>query len=477
MVSRAQVERSKRVQEWFIHRALDSAAYVTLVLGYLISVLTADHLTAINFITFTLVNVLYTIVAWCFFLQKPISKRWSISGFILLGILTLASGLLALTGLWFNWLLYFVTVSVYFTLLPIRRAMIATVILYVVVYINVGLLNHWKLFDPQLYTLLSGFIFVAAFSYSNQLLIRQRSRTEQVLRQLEESRREQEEAHAQLQAYASEVEELTIDRERARMAREIHDTLGHYLTILTIQLETISKLQERDPERVAGEVVEARRVAAQSMQEVRNAVAALRPTSIATLSLPDALTQLASEFNRVAPDIALTLDLETQLPTLSPDQQLALYRAAQEAFTNIRKHAQATKVLLRLRYENDAAELVVLDNGLGAVAGNKSSALIAGNPQGRGADLSLTDRLQPEGNLPTTPEALNSSIQNGSGKEASNHTHTTKGGFGLLGLRERIELLGGHVTYGPAEPAGYRLSVSIPLLVQDQAKLAATNGV
>jgi signal transduction histidine kinase len=474
MASQAQEERGDRVQEWFIHRALDSAAYATLVLSYLITMLAARHLTTLNFSMFTFVNVLYGILAWRVFLQKSVSQWWSISALLLLGILTFASGLLALTGLDFNWLLYFVTVSIYFTLLPIRQAIIAGIILFLIVYINVGLLGNWQLLDPQLYTLLSGFIFVAAFSYSNQLLVIQRRRTEQVLRQLEESRREREEAHEQLQAYANEVEELTIDRERARLAREIHDTLGHYLTILTIQLETISKLQERDPERAAAEVAEARRVAAQSMQEVRNAVAALRPTSIATLSLPDALTQLASEFNRAAPDIALTLDLETQLPALSPDQQLALYRAAQEALTNIRKHAQATKILLRLRYEDDVVELLVLDNGLGAASENALQDGIQNNLrdgmqnnlQSKGADLSRTNQPQPELYRTTSLEAPKFPVSNE--QESSNTVKTTRGGFGLLGLRERIELLGGRMTHGPAEPTGYRLSVSIPLPAQHQ---------
>ena len=230
---------------------------------------------------------------------------------------------------------------------------------------------------------------------------------------------EREEANRQLQKYANEVEELTVDRERTRMAREIHDTLGHYLTILSIQLETIGKLQERDPARAIVEVAEARRVAAQSMQEVRNAVAALRPSSIATLSLPEALTQLASEFRNTASDTELTLDLETQLPPLSPDVQLALYRAAQEALTNIRKHSHATKVLIRLRYEKNEIELVVLNNGESAIENER----------------------RPSGS-----------------------------GFGLVGLRERVELLGGHVTYGNQEAQGYRVAIHIPLLHQDKDK-------
>jgi signal transduction histidine kinase len=111
------------------------------------------------------------------------------------------------------------------------------------------------------------------------------------------------------------------------------------------------------------------------------------------------------------PDTELTLDLETTLPAHSAELQLALYRAAQEALTNVRKHARATNVLLRLRYENEHLELMIRDNGQGTMAAT----------------------LLPQ----------------------------QSSGFGLIGLRERIELLGGQVTYGPAEPAGYRVTVRI----------------
>lgn len=403
--------------EWLITRAGDIAVYTTLVLGYFFSLIGATILTLFNFLAFTAVQILYALVAWWMRFALP---GWQeLLGMVSLGVLAFISGLLAATGMGFNWLLYFVTVGVYIYLLSTRIALIATLLLYLVLLINLGFLGGWSNITHGWSSLLAGFVFVAVFSYSNRLLTVERERSKRLLRQLEASHgeleyvhKELEQAHKQLQEYADEVEELTITRERTRMAREIHDTLGHYLTILSIQLETISKLQERDPARAAIEVAEARRVAAQSMQEVRNAVAALRPTSVATLNLTEALTQLGAEFERVTPETELTLDLDTSLPSLSPELQLALYRAAQEALTNVRKHAYATKVLLRLRYENETLELVVLDNGAGAV-------------------------------------------ENASQQPAR--------GFGLVGLRERVELLGGEVSHGPAKPTGYRVTIHIPV--------------
>jgi len=330
----------------------------------------------------------------------------------MLTILTVATGLLSYSGLQWDWLLYLVTISIYFMALTLRVAVISGVVLYLFMVVNLGFLNNWNWSHIylNLLSLFPAFVFVAVFSLMYRILDIQKEHAERLLHQLEESNAELGEAHKQLQSYANEVEELTIVRERTRMAREIHDTLGHYLSILTIQLETISKLQERDPARAAIEVAEARRVASQSMQEVRNAIAALRPTSIATLSLTQAISQLGSEFEQSATETRLTLDLDTQLPPISPDLQVALYRAVQEALTNVRRHAHASKVLVRLRYENDLLELVVLDNGSGA----------------------------------STSELDNQ-----------------HGGFGLIGLRERIELLGGQVAYGPDEPAGYRVCIRI----------------
>ncbi len=261
--------------------------YITLIIGYLLSVLTAAHLTPLNFLVFTTLQVCYIVLHWWLIRNDGKSSQgWQLTLVmaLLVGI-TAAVGLLPLIGLQWDWLLFLVTICVFFLLLPLRRAIGAGILLYVLLVVNLGVLYawHWSEMYSSLLYLLPAFAFVALFSLVVRVLQYQKERAELLLRQLGESNAELEQAHTQLQEYANEVEELAIVRERTRLAREIHDTLGHYLSILNIQLETISKLQERDPARAAVEIIEARRVTAQSMQEVRNAVAALRPTSIATL--------------------------------------------------------------------------------------------------------------------------------------------------------------------------------------------------
>ena len=413
----------------YLSLAGTSVLYTTLIIGYLLTILSATRLTLLNFLLFTALQIGYGVLLW--WMVRVVGKspkQWPLPLAIgLLLVITGAVGLLPATGLQWDWLLFLVTLSLLFTFLPIRLAISAGILLFLAVVLNLGWLSDWQWSQiyPSLLSLVPAFLFVGLSSLFVRMLEMQKERAERLFRQLEASNAELERAHVLLQDYASEVEELTIVRERTRLAREIHDTLGHYLSILTIQLETISKLQERDPARAAVEIAEARRVAAQSMQEVRNAVAALRPTGIAELSFAEAIMQLGKAFERNAEDPALTLDLETELPPLSPDISVALYRAVQEALTNIRKHAQASKVLVRLRYEDGALELLVLDNGKG-----------------------MAD---------TTPDRHGE-------------------GFGLVGLRERIELLGGQVSYGPAEQGGYRVRVRVPVPAAPSASLDVQQG-
>ena len=403
-----------------------SLAYVIVIIGYIFTILGSPHLTLFNFSLFTALNIGYCAILW-WVARSSLPQAHGVIGVVLLALLAIGAGVLPLIGLQWDWLLYLVTLSLFFLVFPLSYAIGAGVLLYVIAGVNLGLIYEWNWWLPfsNWLSLLPAFAFVAIFSLVVQVLETQKARAELYLRQLQASNAELELAHRQLQAYANEVEELTMVRERTRVAREIHDSLGHYLSILNIQLETISKLQERDPARAAIEIAEARRVAAQSMQEVRNAVAALRPSSIASLSLPEALQQLGHEFEQSAGETSLTLDLETQLPQLSPDVQVAIYRAAQEALTNVRKHAQADKVLLRLRYEDEALELLVLDNGRGST--------------------------------------IRDAVEQG-------------GGFGLVGLRERIELLGGHVEYGPSEQGGYRVILHVPIPASSQATSASHSG-
>lgn len=405
-------DRQISQRKWSASQVSRSVGFVVIAIGYLYSILGAHNLSFWPFLLNTILNILYCIIFWWLVTSPHItSVRVNIAA-ICVFALTIAIGFLPLLDLEWNWLLYLVTLTICFQLFSLIPAIIIIGLLYLANSLNILIINGGDFLRayPSMLQLLAAYAFAFAFSLGYRLLEEQRERAEVLLHQLETSNAELARAHKQLQEYAAQVEELAVVRERTRLAREIHDTLGHHLSILNIQLETINRLQKRDPARLPEEIVEARRVAAQSMQEVRSAVAALRPTAMTNLSLSQALTQLAREFEQAAAAVELTLDLETELPQLTSDIQLAFYRAAQEALTNVRKHTQASKVLLRLRFEDENLELLVLDNG------------------------DTTVLPAPSGN-----------------------------GFGLIGMRERMKLLGGKVTTEVVEPSGFRLTVQAPL--------------
>jgi len=206
------------------------------------------------------------------------------------------------------------------------------------------------------------------------------------------------------------------------MAREIHDTLGHYLTILAVQLETALKLEEHHDPRLHEELVEARRAAAECLAEVRQSVIALRPTDLARLTLTEALARLVREFESVLPETEIILDEEGEIDRLAPELRVTLYRCVQEALTNIRKHAQATKVLVRLRVDGE-----VDSNG-------------DGTPDSGQVELTVLDN----------------------GPHPADGAKETPSGFGLQGIRERIALVGGSVMAGPEPGAGWRVEVRLP---------------
>ena len=216
-------------------------------------------------------------------------------------------------------------------------------------------------------------------------------------------REEVEHANRALRDHAAQAEDLATTRERNRVAREIHDGVGHYLTVVKTQLDAAAALLPAQPERAREAVVTAAKLAGDALDDVRRSVGTLRNDS-ARAPLPEALRVLMEEAG-----LPVTVRVQGSARSLPPGIEHALYRAAQEGLTNIRKHATATRGEVALDYRAaDRVSLVVTDNGRGA---------------------------------------------NGS---------TRSGGFGLLGIRERIEVLGGRVESGNRSEGGFSLKVELP---------------
>jgi len=205
------------------------------------------------------------------------------------------------------------------------------------------------------------------------------------------------------QTRAAEIERAAL-AERTRIAREIHDVLAHTLSALAVQLEGTRMLVEQrpgDPAAVAA-VERAHRLAREGLAEAGRAIGALRGDQ---LPGPDGLARLVEDFSS-STGTPGHFEATGEPIQLSTEAQVALYRTAQEALTNVRKHARATSVEVRVRYTEDGAELVVKDAA------------------------------------PAT---------NG----------TNSGGYGLVGMRERAELVGGALEAGPL-PTGFRVRLWLP---------------
>ncbi len=180
-------------------------------------------------------------------------------------------------------------------------------------------------------------------------------------------------AHRQLQDYAARAEELAVAEERNRLAREMHDTLGHRLTVASVQLEGAQRLIPQNPERASTMISTVREQVRQALGELRATVATLREPLEADLSISTALQRLVASFCE-ATQMSVQLDLPAKLPALSHAQRLAFYRAAQEALTNAQRHSGAQRVWIELAPREECIALTVSDDGVGFPADPKEAA-------------------------------------------------------------------------------------------------------
>jgi two-component system sensor histidine kinase/response regulator len=241
----------------------------------------------------------------------------------------------------------------------------------------------------------------------NQLALRRlQIQVQERNQQLESAEAELRRALEQERALNQRIEELATLEERNRIARDIHDSLGHALVALNIQMETALALWKDNPEKAYDFLVEAKQLGSNALQATRQSVSDMRSDPLQGRLLEDAIAALMQEFQRtsgVQPVcvIHLSQPLSHQLSTV-------IYRIVQEGLTNIYKHAQATAVQLQLRS---------LDSGL---------------------SLTLED--------------------NGSGFQID----ANQSGFGLQGMRERVEALGGQLTITSDRGAGCQITATFP---------------
>jgi signal transduction histidine kinase len=223
-------------------------------------------------------------------------------------------------------------------------------------------------------------------------------------------------ANRQLQQYAATLEELTISRERNRLARELHDTLAHSLSAVAVQLEAVRSLWRIDPSRSRKILDEADETVRRGLMEARRALQDLRALPLQDLGLILALEDLAKAAAERA-GTSLELNLPKQIDaSLPPAVEQGVYRIAQEALENIVRHAGAGAIAVSLEPGDHNLTLLVQDDGQG-IEPDAWPASASDNP----------DRL------------------------------------GIQGMRERASLIGGHLKISSGEGRGTTLQLTVPI--------------
>ncbi len=154
------------------------------------------------------------------------------------------------------------------------------------------------------------------------------------------------------------------ERERLRIARELHDEVGQMLTAIALRAERAAAEPDGNQR---GALIEISQTALGSLDDVRRIARELRPEVLDDLGLVNAVVALCGRVDR-QPGIRVRRALDWSLPKLSAEVELVIYRVAQEALTNVLRHAQATEVVVMLRQEDGAVVLEVVDNGRGLPA-------------------------------------------------------------------------------------------------------------
>jgi signal transduction histidine kinase len=168
----------------------------------------------------------------------------------------------------------------------------------------------------------------------------------------------------ELAQYATTSEQLAISRERNRMARELHDTLAHTLTALSVQLQALDVLMDSDPAGARIMLGTIQDMTRQGVQEARRSLHALRASPLEDLGLIQALRQLADSAAEQA-GLTLTLDMPDHLQSVRPDIEQHCYRIAEEALTNVVRHANARTLTIRLWQQKGILNLHIKDDGVG----------------------------------------------------------------------------------------------------------------
>ena len=201
---------------------------------------------------------------------------------------------------------------------------------------------------------------------------------------------------------SEEIEKLTIEKERNRVAGEIHDTLGHNLVALNMNLDVAEKLMDSDIDKTRELLKKAKTLSKESMASLRKAVYALKEEK--PIALGKRLNLIIQDIESTGA-IKIVLDMDEEVESLPLKHKDIIYKSIREGITNSIKHGKASKIILDIKFDEDKVNIYIKDNGLGCID------LVKGN--------------------------------------------------GLLGIENRVDSIGGKVNYDSVEGKGFTVEILI----------------
>ncbi|WP_159436047.1 sensor histidine kinase [Anaerosalibacter sp. Marseille-P3206] len=254
----------------------------------------------------------------------------------------------------------------------------------------------WKenLFDIMI--MLASIAFYSLVGYSYKVLYKEKAKVEKLNNKLEES-------YKTLKEQSEEIEKLTVEKERNRVAQEIHDYLGHSLVALNMNLDVAANIIERDPKKAKDIIVKSKNVAKDSMDSLRLAVYALRDKEKHFI-LKESIEKLIENISH-EDKISVDLQFDENVEKFPPEYKNIIYRTVQEALTNGITHGKANRFNINIYIKSNQVHFTIEDNGVGC------KEIVKGN--------------------------------------------------GLYGIEDRINSIGGHIRYTTKAGSGFKIKAII----------------
>jgi two-component system sensor histidine kinase DesK len=270
------------------------------------------------------------------------------------------------------------------------------------------------------------------------------------------------EAVRDLRAAREELARQAVERERLRFSRDLHDLLGHTLSVIVVKSEAARRLAPRDVDAALAQITDIEAVGRQALTEIREAVTGYREGSLTT-----ELDRARSALTAAGVEPAF----DQSGPPLAPQTAALLGWVVREAVTNVVRHSDATRCEITVSGAAERVRLTVTDNGTGtggACRAGTGTADGGGVPCGTGAGIetgspvTVADTTGPGSSHAAVGISRTGEASTPAAARRTARPSTSAGGTGLTGLRERLAAAGGSLTAGPGRRGGFTVTAELP---------------